>query len=35
LELGADAYLTKPYLPNTLTSRVRTLLAQGRREKKN
>ncbi|HQA68863.1 MAG TPA: response regulator [Aggregatilineales bacterium] len=33
LELGADAYLTKPYLPNTLTSRVRTLLAQGRREK--
>ena len=35
LELGADAYLTKPYLPNTLPSRVRTLLAQGRREKKN
>lgn len=31
LELGADGYLTKPYLPNTLTSRVRTLLSQGRR----
>jgi DNA-binding response OmpR family regulator len=31
LELGADAYLTKPYLPNTLTSRVRALLQQGRR----
>lgn len=31
LELGADGYLTKPYLPNTLTGRVRTLLAQGRR----
>ena len=31
LELGADGYLTKPYLPNTLTSRVRALLAQGRR----
>ncbi len=31
LELGADGYLTKPYLPNTLTSRVRVLLAQGRR----
>jgi DNA-binding response OmpR family regulator len=30
-ELGADAYLTKPYLPNTLVSRVRTLMAQGRR----
>lgn len=33
LELGADGYLTKPYLPNTLTSRVRTLLVQGRRVK--
>lgn len=33
MDLGADAYLTKPYLPNTLTSRVRTLLADGRREK--
>ena len=32
MELGADGYLTKPYLPNTLTSRVRALLAQGRRE---
>lgn len=31
LELGADGYLTKPYLPNTLISRVRALLAQGRR----
>ncbi len=31
LALGADGYLTKPYLPNTLTSRVRALLAQGRR----
>ncbi len=31
LELGADGYLTKPYLPNTLTSRVRALLEQGRR----
>jgi DNA-binding response OmpR family regulator len=30
LEMGADGYLTKPYLPNTLTSRVRSLLAQGR-----
>lgn len=30
LELGADGYLTKPYLPNTLISRVRALLAQGR-----
>ena len=30
-ELGADGYLTKPYLPNTVISRVRTLLAQGRR----
>lgn len=29
--LGADGYLTKPYLPNTLTSRVRNLLAEGRR----
>jgi len=31
LEAGADGYLTKPYLPNTLTSRVRTILAEGRR----
>lgn len=31
LELGADGYLTKPYLPNTLTGKVRALLAQGRR----
>ena len=30
-EIGADGYLVKPYLPNTLTSRVRALLAQGRR----
>jgi DNA-binding response OmpR family regulator len=33
LALGADGYLTKPYLPNTLTSRVETLLQQGRRPK--
>lgn len=32
LDLGADGYLTKPYLPNTLTSRVRAVLAQGRRQ---
>ncbi|NDJ53578.1 MAG: response regulator [Chloroflexi bacterium] len=32
LELGADGYLTKPYLPNTLTDRVRAMLNQGRRE---
>lgn len=32
LALGADGYLTKPYLPNTLTSRVRALLNQGRRK---
>jgi DNA-binding response OmpR family regulator len=32
LEMGADGYLTKPYLPNTLTSRVRSLLAQSRGE---
>jgi len=31
LELGADGYLTKPYLPNTLTSRVRSILERGRR----
>lgn len=31
-DLGADGYLTKPYLPNTLTSRVRSILAQGRRK---
>jgi DNA-binding response OmpR family regulator len=30
IELGADSYLTKPYLPNALTSRVRTLLTQER-----
>lgn len=32
LELGADGYLTKPYLPNTLTSRVKALLERGRRK---
>ncbi len=32
LEMGADGYLTKPYLPNTLTSRVRSMLQQGRRK---
>lgn len=31
LALGADGYLTKPYLPNTLTSRVRTLLEHRQR----
>jgi len=31
LDMGADGYLTKPYLPNTLISRVRAVLAQGRR----
>ena len=30
LELGADGYLTKPYLPNTLTSRVRSILERSR-----
>ena len=30
LALGAAGYLTKPYLPNTLTSRVQTLLEHGR-----
>jgi DNA-binding response OmpR family regulator len=30
LDLGADGYLTKPYLPNTLTSKVRAILAKGR-----
>jgi len=34
LDMGADAYLTKPYLPNTLTSRVHALLEQGRRPQK-
>jgi DNA-binding response OmpR family regulator len=32
LEAGANGYLTKPYLPNTLTSRVRAILAEGRRK---
>lgn len=32
LELGADGYLTKPYLPHSLTHRVITTLAQGRRK---
>lgn len=31
LKMGADAYVTKPYLPNTLTERVGALLEQGRR----
>lgn len=31
-DLGADAYLTKPYLPNSLISRVSGLMKQGRRE---
>jgi two-component system alkaline phosphatase synthesis response regulator PhoP len=32
LEMGADGYLTKPYLPHSLTHRVTTILAQGRRQ---
>jgi DNA-binding response OmpR family regulator len=31
LDLGADAYLTKPYLPNSLVQQVRTLVEHGRR----
>jgi DNA-binding response OmpR family regulator len=31
LEMGADGYLTKPYLPHSLTHRVITILAQGRK----
>lgn len=31
MNLGADGYLTKPYLPNTLTDRIRTLLEEGRK----
>lgn len=34
MSLGADSYLTKPYLPNTLTSRVLMLLNGGRRTDK-
>ena len=30
-QLGADSYLTKPYLHNTLITRVRALMQQGRR----
>lgn len=30
LELGADGYITKPYIANTLIDRVRLLLSQGR-----
>lgn len=30
-ELGADAYLTKPYLPNSLIERVTALMRHGRR----
>jgi two-component system alkaline phosphatase synthesis response regulator PhoP len=32
LALGADGYLTKPYLPHSLTHRVTTILTQGRRQ---
>lgn len=32
LALGADGYLTKPYLPNTLTNRVYSLITEGRRQ---
>lgn len=31
LKGGADGYLTKPYLPHSLTQRVMTMLSQGRR----
>ena len=31
-DLGADAYLTKPYLPNSLVNRVSMLMRQGRRK---
>lgn len=31
LQLGADGYLTKPYLPRSLTQEAITLLTQGRR----
>lgn len=30
LSLGADGYLTKPYLPNTLTERIFSVLEKGR-----
>jgi len=32
LALGADGYLTKPYLTNSLTDRVKTMLTQGRKK---
>ena len=31
LKMGADGYVTKPYLPHTLTDQVRMLLEKGRR----
>jgi DNA-binding response OmpR family regulator len=31
LEAGADGYLTKPYLPHSLTQRVTAMLSQGRK----
>jgi DNA-binding response OmpR family regulator len=31
LAAGADGYLTKPYLPHSLTQRVTSMLSQGRR----
>jgi DNA-binding response OmpR family regulator len=33
LKLGADGYLTKPYLPQNLNERVTTLLSQQRRQR--
>jgi len=32
LSLGADGYLTKPYITNSLTERVRTMLVSGRKK---
>ncbi len=32
LSLGADGYLTKPYITNSLTERVRALLMHGRKK---
>ncbi|MBN1428920.1 MAG: response regulator [Anaerolineae bacterium] len=32
LESGADGYLTKPYLPHSLTQRVMSILSQGRKK---
>ena len=32
LSMGADGYLTKPYITNSLTERVKALLASGRKK---